>query len=84
MSQVETAIIHQLTDPRDANIAKQAIRSPLPTGVAVDGAEADVIDVLRRLGQGTAVFSSGNAPSLQRMCVAAIRPRVTAHGGYEA
>ncbi len=84
MSQVETAIIHQLTDPRDANIARQAIRSPLPTSVAIDGTEGDVINVLRRLRQGTAVFSSGNAPSLQRMCITTIRPRITAHGGYEA
>ena len=41
MSQVETAIVHQLTDPRDANVAKQAIRSPLPDSVTIDGVEAE-------------------------------------------
>lgn len=84
MSQVETAIIHQLTDPRDAAVASNAIRSPLPSAVSIDGESADVNTLLRRLGQGTATFSSGNAPSLQRVCVAAIRPRISAHGGYEA
>jgi len=84
MSQVETAIVHQFTDPKDANIATQAMRSPLPASVAVDGTDADVLTLLRRLSQGLAVFSSGNAPALQRLCVAAIRPRVSAHGGYEA
>jgi len=84
MSQVETAIVHQLTDPRDANVAKNAMRSPLPNSVSIDGEEADVTTLLRRLGQGVATFSCGNAPSLQRLCVSAIRPRISAHGGYEA
>jgi hypothetical protein len=84
MSQVETAIVHQFTDPRDAGVAGQAMRSPAPTAVTVDGAETDVTTLLRRLSQGLAVFSSGNAPALQRYCVAAIRPRISAHGGYEA
>jgi len=84
MSQVETAIVHQLTDPRDANVAKNAMRSPLPSSVTVDGEQADVAVLLRRLAQGVATFSCGNAPSLQRLCVSSIRPRISAHGGYEA
>jgi uncharacterized protein len=84
MSQVETAIVHQLTDPRDAAVAKNAMRSPLPSVVSVDGEAADVTVLLRRLSQGVATFSCGNAPSLTRFCVTAIRPRISAHGGYEA
>jgi len=84
MSQVETLIVHQLTAPRDASVATQNIRSPLPTRIRVDGAECEVESLLRRLGQGVATFSSGNAPSLARVCITAIRPRITAHGGYEA
>ena len=84
MSQVETAVVHQLTDPRDANVAKNAMRSPLPSSVSIDGEAGDVTTLLRRLGQGIATFSCGNAPSLQRLCVTAIRPRISAHGGYEA
>jgi len=84
MSQVETLVVHQLTAPRDAAVATQNMRSPEPTRLRVDGAEVDVATLLRRLGQGTATFSCGNAPSLTRLCVASIRARVTAHGGYEA
>jgi len=84
MSQVETLIVHQLTAPRDAAVAKSNMRSPVPTTIKVDGADADVEAMLRRLGQGMAAFSSGNAPNLSRLCVATIRPRITAHGGYEA
>jgi len=84
MSQVETLIVHQLTAPRDAAVATQNMRSPEPTRIRVDGAEVDVAMLLRRLGQGTASFSCGNAPSLSRLCIATIRARVTAHGGYEA
>ena len=84
MSQVETLVVHQLTAPRDATVATQNIRSPHPTRIRVDGTECDVETLLRRLGQGVATFSSGNAPSLARVCVTAIRPRITAHGGYEA
>ncbi len=83
-SQAETLILHQLTSPADAAIATQNIRSPLPTAMRIDGAPGTVETVLRRLGQGETVFSSGNAPHLPRMCIGAIRPRISAHGGYEA
>jgi len=84
MSQVETLVVHQLTAPRDAAVATQNMRSPAPARLRVDGADVDVETLLRRLGQGTATFSCGNAPGLTRLCVASIRARVTAHGGYEA
>ena len=84
MSQVETMLVHQLTAPRDATVATQNMRSPEPTKIKIDGADADVSTLLRRLGQGIATFSCGNAPALSRLCVTAVRPRVTAHGGYEA
>lgn len=84
VSQVETLVSHQLTSPIDAALAARSMRSPIPTGIQVDGESADTEGLLRRLGQGEAVFSCGNAPSLARSCVLAVRPRVTAHGGYEA
>jgi hypothetical protein len=84
MSQAETLILHQLTAPADAAVATQNIRSALPTVMKIDGEAATVETLLRRLGQGEMVFSSGNAPKLSRMCVAEVRPRITAHGGYEA
>jgi len=84
MSQVETMIVHQLTSPRDAAVATQSMRSPAPSSVSIDGVSADPASLLRRLGQGLALVSSGNAPRLPRPIVCSIRPRVTAHGGYEA
>jgi uncharacterized protein len=84
LSQVETLVSHQLTAPQDAGVAARGMRSPSPTNIQIDGENADLEGVLRRLNQGEAVFSSGNAPSLQRSCVIAVRPRITAHGGYEA
>lgn len=84
MSQVETLVVHQLTAPRDAAVATQNMRSPEPARLRLDGADVDVATLLRRLGQGIATFSCGNAPGLTRLCVASIRGRVTAHGGYEA
>ncbi len=84
LSQTETLIAHQLTSPADASIAHKAMRSPAPETVKIDGENSTSEMLLRRLGQGEAAFSCGNAPHLQRMCVVGIRPRVTAHGGYEA
>jgi DNA segregation ATPase FtsK/SpoIIIE-like protein len=84
MSQAETLIVHQLTAPSDAGVATTNLRSPAPTSLKIDGDPATMDALLRRIGQGEAVFSCGNAPALQRICLAAIRPRVTAHGGYEA
>jgi hypothetical protein len=83
MSQVETVLTHQLTSPEDAAIATRACRSPLPESIRVDGVACEFPGLLRRLGQGQACFSSGNAPLLQRSCVVSVRPRITAHGGYE-
>jgi len=84
MSQTETLIVHQLTSPSDAAVATANLRSPAPSSLKIDGAAASLDMLLRRIRQGEAVFSCGNAPALQRICLAAIRPRVTAHGGYEA
>jgi uncharacterized protein len=83
-SQAETLIIHQLTAPADAAVATQNIRSALPSRIRMGGEEVSVDLLIRRLTQGEMVFSCGNAPSLPRMCVAMVRPRVSAHGGYEA
>ncbi len=84
MSQVETMIVHQLTAPKDAAVALENMRSPLPDEIRIDGTESTLDVLLRQLTPGTVTFSCGNAPSLPRVCIAAIRPRITAHGGYEA
>jgi DNA helicase HerA-like ATPase len=84
LSQVETLVSHQLTAPADASIAARSMRSPNPSEILIDGEKSDMEGLLRRIGQGEAIFSCGNAPALTRSCLVSIRPRVTAHGGYEA
>lgn len=84
MSQVETLIVHQLTAPIDAAVASDSIRSPIPEKITVDGNECDMKSLFRRLRQGEIIFSCGNAPQLPRVCVSNVRPRISAHGGYEA
>ena len=84
LSQVETLITHQLTSPYDIGIAEKSMRSPAPDELKIDGVNATMEELFRRLGQGEAVFSCGNAPSLPRCCVIGVRPRISAHGGYEA
>lgn len=84
MSQAETLLVHQLTAPADAAVATLNMRSPLPAKIRIDATDVEFESLLRRLGQGEAIFSCGNAPALKRLCLASIRPRITAHGGYEA
>lgn len=84
MSQVETLLVHQLTSPDDAALARRTMRSPAPAEVRIDNNRVDMEGLIRRLPPGTVVFSCGNAPALNRACVLTVRPRVTAHGGYEA
>lgn len=83
-SQVETLVVHQLTAPKDAAVAMDNLRSPLPSELRADGEKIGVDTLLRSLTPGVVAFSCGNAPNLPRVCIAAIRPRVSAHGGYEA
>jgi hypothetical protein len=83
-SQAETLIVHQLTAPADAAVATHNVRSPLPTKIKLGNAEGTVDMLLRRLEQGEMVFSCGNAPTLPRLCISMVRPRISAHGGYEA
>jgi hypothetical protein len=84
MSQVETLVVHQLTSPKDVSVALDNIRSPLPVDLRVDGSKSSLDAVLRQLTPGVVTFSCGNAPKLPRVCIAVVRPRISAHGGYEA
>ncbi|MGE3995931.1 MAG: ATP-binding protein [Variibacter sp.] len=84
MSQVETLIVHQLTSPKDAAVALENVRSPVPGDIRVDGTKTSFDALLRQLTPGVVTFSCGNAPNLPRVCVASVRPRISAHGGYEA
>lgn len=85
MSQVETLLIHQLTAKSDIDVALNSTKSPLPESIRIDGVEESAENLVRLLEQGDALFSCANAArTMSRACVVKVRPRVTAHGGYEA
>lgn len=85
MSQVETLIVHQLTAKQDIDVALRSIKGPLPDAIRIDGTDATADGLIRSLEQGDALFSCANAAkSMARAAILRIRPRVTAHGGYEA
>ncbi len=84
MSQVETLLVHQLTARQDIDVAVRNIKSALPASVQVDGNSLSIEDLIRKLQQGEVLFSCANAGRLNRACILDIRPRVSAHGGYEA
>lgn len=85
MSQVETLIVHQLTAKQDIDVALKSMKAPLPETIRIDGSDASADTLIRTLEQGEALFSCANAGrSMTRAAILRVRPRVTAHGGYEA
>jgi len=85
MSQVETLLVHQLTVKADIDVALRSVKSPLPEDIKIDGSAEPAENLIRVLEQGDALFSCANAGRVMtRACVVKMRPRVTAHGGYEA
>jgi uncharacterized protein len=85
MSQVETLFVHQLTTKADLDVALHILKSPEPEEIIVNGARTSTADLMRGLEQGTALFSCANGGVVMpRATVVRIRPRISAHGGYEA
>lgn len=85
MSQVETLLLHQLAAKSDIDVALRSIKSPLPDSIKIDGSTESPENLIRVLEQGDALFSCANGgKAMARACVIRVRPRVTAHGGYEA
>jgi uncharacterized protein len=85
MSQVETLFVHQLTAKGDIDVALKSVKAPLPAESRVDGTVLEMTDLIRTLQQGDALFSCANGSgTVTRACIVRVRPRVTAHGGYEA
>lgn len=85
MSQVETLFVHQLTTKNDLDVATHSLKSPEPSEIIIGSEKASTEDAMRSLEQGVALFSCANAGALMpRATIVRVRPRVTAHGGYEA
>ncbi len=81
LSQIETFIIHKLVTQSDADYILDNLKSALPTEIKDGNTAISIRDLLRDIGIGQAVVSDTNT---QRCFVMEVRPRVSAHGGFEA
>jgi len=80
MAQVDTLIVHKLTSQQDIQYVVQNLKSSPGEEISLRGSQLTFEDLLRELPVGYAVISS---TEMKRAFVAAIRPRVTIHGGFE-
>ena len=81
LSQVETFIVHKLVSQSDIDYILDNLKSPLPTEIKDDNVSISIRELIRDVGVGQAVVSDTNTP---RCFVLEVRPRVSAHGGFEA
>lgn len=78
VKQVDSLIVHRLSNADDISAVKDLIQSGLPQKIKVNDQEVDLPDLIRSLEIGTAFVSSDTVP---RAFVMDVRPRVVAHGG---
>ena len=81
LSQVETFIVHKLVSQSDIDYVLDNLKSSLPTEIKDDNVSIAINELIRDIGIGQAVVSDTNTP---RCFVMEVRPRVSAHGGFEA
>jgi uncharacterized protein len=81
LSQVETFIVHKLVSQSDIDYILDNLKSPLPTEIKDNNINISIRELIRDIGVGQAVVSDTNTP---RCFVMEVRPRVSAHGGFEA
>ena len=81
LSQVETFIVHKLVSQSDTDYILDNLKSPLPTEIKDNDTQISIRDLIRDIGVGQALVSDTNTP---RCFVMEVRPRVSAHGGFEA
>lgn len=81
LSQVETVIVHKLVSQSDIDYILDNLKSPLPTEIKDNNVNIPIRELIRDIGVGQALVSDTNTP---RCFVMEVRPRVSAHGGFEA
>ena len=81
LSQVETFIVHKLVSQSDIDYVLDNLKSPLPTEIKENNVNISINELIRDIGIGQVVVSDTNTT---RCFVMEIRPRVSAHGGFEA
>lgn len=81
LSQVETFIVHKLASQTDIEHILYNLKSPLPSEIKDGNTTITAKELIRDIGIGQALVSDTNT---DRAFVMEIRPRVSAHGGFEA
>jgi DNA helicase HerA-like ATPase len=81
LSQVETFIVHKLVTLADIRFVLENVKCPMPDEILDEQRQLSMSDLILSLSVGQAVVSDTEAP---RSFVMEVRPRVSAHGGFEA
>ncbi len=81
MSQTETFFIHKLGSQADIDAVIGNLKCLPPTEIKDESRSLKLHDLIRELPVGYAAVSDVSAP---RAFVLQVRPRITAHGGFEA
>ncbi len=81
LSQVETFIVHKLASQTDIEHILSNLKSPLPSEIKDGNSTISAKELIRDIGIGQALVSDTNT---DRAFMMEIRPRVSAHGGFEA
>lgn len=79
-SQIDTFIVHRLSVQEDIDAVCGLLQSATPAKIRLNGRVLDLVDLIRSLDTGQALFSSA-VSNASRLVVGTIRPRVVAHGG---
>lgn len=81
LSQVETFIIHKLVTLSDIRYIIDNIKSPLPDRILDEKRQLTMEDLILSLSVGQVMVSHTDLP---RCFLMEVRPRISAHGGFEA
>ena len=79
-SQIDTFIVHRLSVQEDIDAVCGLLQNARPAKVRLNGRVLELVDLIRNLETGQALFSSATITA-PRLVVGTIRPRVVAHGG---
>jgi hypothetical protein len=81
MSQTETFFIHRLASQADVEAVLSNLKSPPPEELKDESRTLRFQDLIGELPVGYVAVSDANAP---RTFLMEVRPRISAHGGFEA
>ena len=81
MSQTETFLVHRLVSQADIEAVTGNLKSPSPEEIKDESRVLKLQDLIRESSVGYAVVSDADSP---RTFVMEVRPRISAHGGFEA